>query len=211
MLKSNVFTKDDDWNLQGDWRMFFSSQPTHGLSTASPQDIDENMKFNLLRLYETVYRHLGNRFFIGAGVHIDWHFRVKDNFEDDFASDTLTPYYTYNAKNGFNDESSSSVGYSLDALYDNRDNGINTKKGVFVQVSYRIFPQWLGSSRSWQQLWTDVRVYQPMDQKKRHILGLWLWQNSVIKGASPYLDLPAIGWGCLRSFRQGIYTRSFPW
>lgn len=33
LFKSNVFLKDDSWNLKGDWRLFFSSQKTYGLGT----------------------------------------------------------------------------------------------------------------------------------------------------------------------------------
>ncbi len=89
-VKSNVFLKDDSWNLLGDWRYFITSQPTFGLGTgpsssklayndyseipAQVYDIPEFndasfingvedaqlMKFNYLRIHQTALKRMAD-------------------------------------------------------------------------------------------------------------------------------------------------------
>jgi hypothetical protein len=71
-IRTNIFTKRDSWNLQGDWRILFFSQPTYGLGIYTgtlpatiiagrlqhtvPVSQLQPMKFNYVRVYQNFYK-----------------------------------------------------------------------------------------------------------------------------------------------------------
>jgi outer membrane protein assembly factor BamA len=186
VVRSNVFSSKNRIKLEGDWRYLDTSQPTYGLGPALPVSARANMDFNLLRLYETVYLGVARGTFVGVGYHLDRHFDIIDLD----AALRPTPFLEYNG--GRTVTSTTSSGFSLDALYDTRDNPINPTRGALVAGRLAISPTWLGSDTSWQSLQGEARLYPILSRQHRQILALWAfaWLSF---GHAPYLDLPAIG------------------
>jgi len=230
-IKSNVFTKGDQWNLLGDWRFFSTSQPTYGLGTG-PQsarlassgfeyddgklsdgiDGAQMMEFNYLRFHETALRKIGDtRFFAGLGYHLDYHYNIKDQLLDlDTVPPTITSHYAYSEKYGFDPEGYVSSGISINGIYDSRDNAINPYDGRYAFVSLRMNPEFLGSAKGSTMLWLEYRDYFNLSQERpRHLIGLWTYGNFVTSGNVPYLDLPAVGWDQFgrsgRAYPQGRF------
>ncbi|MFV0521599.1 MAG: BamA/TamA family outer membrane protein [Mangrovibacterium sp.] len=222
-IKSNVFTKDDGWNLLGDWRYFATSQPTYGLGTGPSSSklayndhpgkmprygVDINpvdgeaqlMNFNYVRFHETALKRIGDsRFFTGIGYHLDIHSKIDDkslDLDDSDGSVTLTSRYAYDVLNkGFDADKTILSGVSLNALYDSRDNPINPTSGRYAYINFRMNPEFLGSSKGSSMLWVEYRDYFRLSKARpRHLLGIWTYGNFVTSGDVPYLDLPAIGW-----------------
>lgn len=231
LIKSNIVLKNDSWILKGDWRVFFSSAPTYGLGTgpqsAKPvgtgieyaDDIfskaipdSQMMEFDLIRFHETVMKKIGDsRFFIGLGYHLDYHYNIKDNLLDlDTNPPVITSHYIYSVTNGFDPERYFLSGISLNALFDSRDNPVFPTNGRYAFISWRLNPEFLGSSTNSTLLWLEYRDYFNLSRKRpRHLIGIWTYGNFMTTGHVPYMDLPAVGWDQFgksgRAYTQGRF------
>ncbi len=210
-----------------DWRYFDTSQPTFGLGTGPQssklvssgveyedglftQEIDEAqfMAFKFIRLHQTALVRAGDsRVFYGLGYHYDKHYNINDKLLDLEADPpSATSHYLYSEKYGFNPEQYTLSGASLNLLFDSRDNTINPYDGWYAFARFKYNPDWLGSTKSSSELWTEFRDYFALSQTRdRHILGIWLYGNFNLSGELPYLDLPALGWD-----QYGRSGRAYP-
>jgi hypothetical protein len=227
-LKSNAYLSADSWILLTDIRYFITSQPTYGLgtgpSTAKPigQGIEypdgifstpipdaQMMEFNYLRFHETVLKRLKESFFYaGIGIHYDLHSKIDDNLLS--LPDTITSHYAYSFAKGFDPEKYTTSGFSLNGIYDSRDNAINPYSGRYAYLSLRINPEFLASTKSSSILWYEYRDYLNFNENRpRHMLAFWTYGWFVTSGDVPYLDLPGVGWDQFgrsgRAYTQGRF------
>ncbi len=229
--KTNVFLADDSWNLLGDWRFFITSQPTYGLGTgpqsgkpigtgieyeddvfSTPIPDGQMMNFNYLRFHETVLkRYRDSRFFAGIGYHLDVHYDIEDNLLDLEADpEVITSHYAYSTIKGFDPESYTLSGVSLNLLYDSRDNAVNPYSGCYAFANLRVNPEFLGSDQSSSILWLEYRNYLNLNKDRpRHLIGFWTYGWFVTSGDVPYMDLPGVGWDQFgrsgRAYTQGRF------
>jgi outer membrane protein assembly factor BamA len=192
-VKTNQFAFGDRLFLNGDWRYFVISETTYGLGS-SIRTAGQSLRYALTRIHETASFKLVRNFFAGIGIHYDHQFHIDDKTVD--AGDTAKSYhYQYSIRNGFNPRQNTTSGYSLNLLFDNRDNPINAYKGYYININYRINETAFGSEKNSSILLTEYRSFFSLDgEKRRHILALWLYGNYLISGNLPYLMLPAIGY-----------------
>lgn len=226
--KTNVFTRDNAWNLLGDWRFFVTSQPTYGLGTGpqsakpigtgitfgdnpyEPIEDAQMMNFNYLRLHETFMKNIeGTSFYVGLGYHLDYHYNIDDNLLN-LDSNVVTSHYAYSKAHDFDPEKYTLSGVSVNLLYDSRDNAINPYKGRYAFANLRMNPKWMGSSQSSSILWLEYRDYIHLSKTRpRHLIGFWGYGWFVTGGDVPYLDLPAVGWDQFgrsgRAYTQGRF------
>jgi outer membrane protein assembly factor BamA len=189
--KFDVSTADNDWVLHGDNRVYLTSQDTYGLGTTTVPEDAINTKYNFLRFYETAYRRVYRRLFLGAGMLYNLHSSVTPDEEFESAWPD-SPYVTYSQARGFDPDSQSSAGASVSVLLDSRDSAINPSRGFFTGVEYQAFFEgFLGGTSSWQQLNVETRTYFRLSADARHRLAVWLFGNLVTGGEAPYFDLPA--------------------
>lgn len=200
-FKSNVVLPRNSWVLQGDWRFLDTNQPTYGLGPIQPGQTQYPIDFTLYRLYQTASRRIGGSpMSIGIGYRFDYYNDIRDIRADNGES---TPYTEYS---GGAPGLSRASGFSLDLVFDTRDNAINARRGIYWNGSYQFFNRSLGSDGDYQVMWSDFRVYKSLPAASRHALAGWtyLWFTS---GTVPYLHLPAIGWDTYgrsgRGFLQG--------
>ncbi len=192
-VKSNLFAFGNRLFLNGDWRYFVISETTYGLGSSVNTE-GQSLRYGLSRIHETASFKLASNLFAGIGIHFDNQFDIDDRTAD--AGDTATSYhYQYSIRHGFNPGHYATSGYSLNLLFDNRDNPINAYKGYYINVNYRINETSFGSIKKSAILLTEYRSFFPLDgEKRRHILALWLYGNYLTSGNLPYLMLPAIGY-----------------
>ena len=217
LFKTNVFLKNDSWNLKGDWRLFLSSQPTYGLGTG-PQSAkpvgttgieyapglygnaikgEQMMSFNLIRFHDNALRRIGDtRFFTGLGYQLDYYFKIEDNLLDTtLLTPTITSHYAYSIEEGFNPNHNTLSGITVNALYDSRDNTVFPVHGQYAYASWRLNPEFTGSDKNSSILWLEYRNYFNLSKTRpRHLIGLWTYASMVTSGKVPYMDLPALGW-----------------
>jgi hypothetical protein len=227
-FRSNAFTAGDGYNLLTDIRFNLNSQPTYGLGSdihrgtivgddeevsESPYDkisSNEMMYFNNLRFYQTVQkRHKQTNFFYGIGYHLDIFWSIDDKQLDlDADPPNITHHYRYQTLKEMSTEKYTQSGLSLNATLDSRDNVVNPYVGQLAAISWRAFPEFLGSTESASQLWVEYRTYVNLVKSRpRNVLAFWTYGWFVTSGTSPYLALPAIGWDMFarsgRPFTQG--------
>ena len=211
--KSNVYTTDDRFFLQGDWRFYIYKAPTWGLGTNAPDtvnipshwswqgaDLEETdgaypMDYDYIKFHEIINYKVKKYFYAGAGYHLDLYTNIKDNLlELDTLPKQLTPHYLYSKLYDFNPEKYTLSGISLNLAYDSRDNLMNAYKGYYININYRYNPTFLGSDQNSSSLWLEFRTYVPLSKKTpRHLVAFWAYGNFLITGNQPYLTLMALG------------------
>lgn len=202
-MKNNVLLKNNKIFLSGDWRFYIFSQPNYGLGTniipRKPEDtfsidsIAQPMNYNYFKFHQAASWLVGENFYIGAGINVDWYSSIDDN-NLNIEAGQLTHHYNYSQKYGFNNLEYFVNGVSFNVVYDSRDNQINASKGWFANLNYRVNPSIFNDQEHSNVLYTEYRAFLPMGRKKNHILAFWGYGQFVTRGKVPYLNLPAIGW-----------------
>jgi hypothetical protein len=211
-VKPNIYTKDNQFYLQGDYRFYIYSQPTYGLGTNSPDtgnvpsgiswmgegaggDPLFPMEFNFVKINQIVNKRLVGKLYAGIGYNLDYYYSIKDTSYKELPDDTLdTPHHFYSAKYSFSTDNYMLSGVSLNVVYDTRDNMINPYKGIYANINYRINTTWLGSDQGSSSLWLEFRTYVGLSKKtQRNVLAFWAFGNFNLAGTQPYLTLPALG------------------
>jgi outer membrane protein assembly factor BamA len=189
--KFDVSTSGNTWVLHGDNRIYFTSQDTYGLGTSTTPEDQINAKYTFLRFYETGYRRVYKRLYLGGGLLYNIHNDVKGG-EGSEAAWPESPYVAYSKARGFPLDSQTSAGFSASALVDTRDSAINPSGGFYAATEFQVFFEgFLGGTSAWQQLNVDTRTYLRLSADARHRLGVWAFGNFVTGGEAPYFDLPA--------------------
>lgn len=211
--KSNIYTKGDRFFLQGDWRYYIYNTPTWGLGTNAPDSLEVSdnlnwqgagleeiedgypMSFNYLKFHEILNYKVAESRYIGIGYHLDRYTKIEDeNLQLETEPYELTPHYLYSELYGFDEKEYTLSGVSLNLVYDSRDNLMNPYKGSYVNINYRVNPEFLGSSSNSSTLWLEYRTFLPLSEKTpRHLIGFWFLGNFMVSGRMPYMTLMALG------------------
>lgn len=212
-VKHNIYTKENNFFLQGDWKFYIYSQPTYGLGTNSPDTvgIPNNiswmgegtdsvifpMKFNFIKFHEIFNMKIIGELYGGVGYHLDHYYSINDEYykqATDSTPEMITPHSYYSNRVNFGTKGYTVSGLSANFLYDTRDNQINPYKGIYANLNYRINPTFLGSSQNSSSLWLEFRTYVGLQKNKpRHLIGFWAFGEFTISGKVPYLTLPYLG------------------
>jgi outer membrane protein assembly factor BamA len=180
--KINSSALDNRRHFEGDNRLYWTSQKTYGLGTATAEGAAVDQKYDYFRLYETLYQRVAPNAYLGAGLLYSNHRDVRPGEGEAEAAWPSSPYVL------------SSAGVSLSALLDSRDGPINPSRGWYANLTYRaFFDGFLGGASNWQQLSYDGRTYLRLTPDARHKLAFWVSGDFVVAGTAPYLDLPATG------------------
>lgn len=226
-VRSNIFLSENSLILIGDWRYFLTSQPTYGLGSSSPNEVqldsyfpsnngvlwgEQQMDFTLIRFYEAVLKRISDtNFYLGIGYHLDIHSKIE-NFLTEEQGTPMGQFShdAYNLSHGFDTDSYTLSGLTLNAVYENRDVAVSPYEKNFAWVSYKVNPSFLGSDQSSSTLQVDYRHYFNLNsQRKRHLVGVWAYGNFLVSGNLPYMNLPSLGWDMFgrtgRGYAQGRF------
>ncbi len=198
-----IWLPNDKLVLKGDTRFMIYPQYTWGLGGNTHTDDKVLLQYNYLRVYQSLLKKIGRKFFLGAGYDLDFHF--NNSIESDSLPATI-PFFDY-AKE-YNQQTTSS-GPVLNFSIDRRRNSANPPRGAYVAIDYRFNLKSLGSTYDWQSVWIDARKYFSFSKRQQNILACWSYYWAVTHGHAPYLDLPSIGWDYYnrsgRGFEQNRY------
>jgi outer membrane protein assembly factor BamA len=188
---TTMFGGDDRWLVELDHRFQWTSQDTFGLGTATQSSSGELVRFDFIRLYQSMYLGVRPNLFVGAGLHFDRHADVEPS-EDLEPEWTQSAYYKYSVDHGLPLDSQSSAGPSIEVIWDSRDSFINPSRGWVARASYRaLFDAFLGGDSSWEKVTLDLRAYPPLSADRRHKLAMWAYADLVVDGVAPYFGLPS--------------------
>jgi len=200
-IQTNIWTRNNKYNLLGDWRYYKYPQSTYGLGSLTTTDEANLVDYSYVRFYQTVLRSIGHNMFVGGGYMLDYHWNIT---EQGNADGTVSDFDKY----GFTHTSVSS-GLSLNFLYDDRKNSINPEKGLYVNTSLRNNFTFLGSDNNWESLLIDIRKYIQLSRSSGNVLALWSYSSFGISGSAPYLDLPSNGWDTYNNTGRGYIQGRF--
>jgi hypothetical protein len=187
-VQTSIWTKNNKFNFVGDYRYFKYPQSTFGLGTNSNINDEVPMDYSFVRFYETAMKRITGNFYAGAGYIVDDHW----NISYDVPEQNTNPHPGF----AFYGRARKSVasGFTLNALYDSRDNGINPSSGTYANVVFRTSIKDLGSTNQWQSLIIDIRKYIRFPEGSQNVLALWSYDWLILNGRPSYLDLPSTGW-----------------
>jgi outer membrane protein assembly factor BamA len=224
-LKFDRYLPGNKWHISGDNRLLFFNQDTYGLGIYGLKnqtytlgfnggeqisDSAQPMKFNYLRLYETVLREFAKHWYAGIGIMIDDNFKINDQSLRLDSPVHLTSHYNYSKAFGFDTAHYSANGLSLQLMYDGRDNPIEPFKGNYFNLAFRSNTIAFGSTQSSTMLYYEYRTYFGLKKSvPRDVLAFWLWGVSVTSGRMPYLELPAITWDTYNRSGRGYIQGRF--
>ncbi len=211
-IKSNLYTAENKFFFSGDWRYYKFSETTYGLGTNSPEGIEldpswafqgillgneqgYSMRYDYFMFHEIANMKVFDNFYLGLGYHLDAYKNIEDlDLKLDSIPPQLTPHWSYSKFHGFDPKKYTMSGFSINAMYDSRDNQISAYKGYFARFNYQVNPTFLGSSQNSSQLWTEFRTYIGLSKNTpRHLIAFWYFGNFLVSGEQPYLTLMAIG------------------
>lgn len=192
-FKSDIYTKNNDWYIEGDWRLSLTSQPTFGIGTATPSSNEQNLKFDLLRLYEKVSKRIAGNFYLGGGIYFDRFSHIKT--ENDEEAEVYPNYHNeYNKKYNYDTTAYNHISFGLLAEFDSRDNIVNTYKGVYLKLRYTFNQKLLVGDAIWQGAGFEGRAFTSFGKINKHVFAGWVYGEFIVNGNPSYLNLPAIGW-----------------
>jgi hypothetical protein len=200
-VQSNIWSKNNKYNFVGDYRFYYYPQSTFGLGSSSNIKNENPMNYYYFKFYETVLRHITGNFYAGAGYIIDDHWGISDEGN---LNGTESDYSKYGKT-----ANSIASGFTLNASYDSRDNGINPSKGAYLTLQYRDNYKFLGSTSPWRSLIIDIRKYYKFPASSDNVIALWSYDWLVLSGRPEYLDLPSTQWDASSATGRGYIQGRF--
>ena len=200
-VQSNIWTRDNKYNIVGDWRISKYPQDTYGLGGNNSLDSADLINYSYFRIYQTILRRINNNFYAGVGYNLDYHWDISENGYADNRESDFAKYPASGSK-------TVSSGLSLNLLYDSRDNPVNPSGGEYANIVLRNNFTFLGSDQNWQSLLVDMRKYFPLGHSG-NVLAFWSYDWLVLKGTPPYLDLPSTSWDTYTNTGRGYIQGRF--
>jgi outer membrane protein assembly factor BamA len=201
-LQSDIWTKDNSFNIITDWRYMSYPSTTFGLGGHSLLSNGYTINFNYLKIHQTILRQVRRNFYAGLGIYYDHFWDVEEvnppaGMVTSFQRYGLTPTVT-------------AVGPAFRLLYDSRLNQVNPLQGFYGSLVYHPSFTFMGSDNNWQSLLIELRKYFPLGRGGHNTLALWSYNWLTLgPGKPPYLLLPSTGWDDFyntgRGYIQGRY------
>ena len=201
-MRTNIWLKNNSWNLIGDWRFMKYPQNTYGLGGGTTTSNKDLIIYNYIKIYESAVKNVYSKLYAGGGINIDYFYDIDDNWN----KPSTDPFKSYGVGTG---NKSLSTGLNASLLWDDRKNTINPEKGSYLNLVYRFYPSILGNSSGWASVYADFRKYFCVSPKKKNILALWFLYWGVPKGEAPYLLLPSNAWDSYCNTSRGYIQGRF--
>ncbi len=182
-ITTNVWSRNNRFNLVGDWRIEHYPQETYGLGIHTERSNNIKLDYSYLRFYQSLLARVAPNMYAGLGYAFDRHYNITSRYGN--SELTSISDYPFGVAG-----SSVSSGPRLSLLYDNRPNAINPARGFFADIEARAALTALGSSQAYQSVLIDVRKYIQLPGQAGNILALWSYNVLTLNGNPPYLDLP---------------------
>lgn len=182
-VQSNIWSSRNDYNFLGNWVYFKFPEMTYGLGGHTSDASADQLDYHLVLLRQSILRKITTDLYAGIGYNLDYHWGIT---EGGLSGGEISDFQRYGKT-----AKSVSSGFTLNVLYDSRQNPINPPSGYYAAFVYRNNSEFLGSDGKWQSIILDLRRYYPTTADHRNVLAFWSYDWFVLHGNPPYLDLPA--------------------
>ncbi len=199
-FKSDIYTNQNKWNIQGDTRFSLYPEYVYNYNNVTNETGKLPVTYKYIRFYQTVLKRIRPYFLIGLGYNLDYHIGIQSLVDTiPFSKFTGYEHGTMPNTNSF------SSGITFNLLYDLRNNSINPVPGYYFNFIYRVNPSYLGNgNNSWESVYLDARKYFALKGNKKHLFASWFYIWSALNNSLPYLDLPGIGYEPNQRSGRGI-------
>jgi hypothetical protein len=174
-----VFTRSERFFLKGDMRFRIYPDRFYGVGNNSPQSNMEVYDYKLFNLRASGMKKLKDNLFAGATFHLNRSFDFHHDPSGILGNGSVT---------GFN--GGTNVGMGALLIYDSRDNVLNSRKGIFLEMSSLFYSRLYGSSFNYQVFQLEFCKYWLL--KPKHVLALQ-FRNRMSFGEVPFLELSMVG------------------
>jgi hypothetical protein len=198
--RSEIWADKNKFKLVSDLRFEKYPTDTYGLGTFTTFATDNDISFNYLRVYETLLKKISNNFYGGLGYNLDYHYGITAAGNQ---NNTISDFTKYGQPSA-----STSSGFNLDFLYDNRKNPLNPAGGTYANVVLRENSTVLGSNTNWQSILFDFRKYFKLSPNSSNVIAIWTIAQFT-NGYVPYLDLPSTGGDMYNNSGRGYAVGRF--
>jgi hypothetical protein len=200
-IVSTIWTRNNNFVFIGDARFYIYPQSTFGLGSNSNIADEDPMRYNLFRFSEVVLKRITGNFFLGGGYKLQQHWNITHSGS---LNNAPSDYETYGT-----DVRTTSSGFSLNALFDSRDNSVNASKGFYAAVQYYTYDRAFGSNNNWQSIVIDIRKYYRLPAGSDNVIAFWSYNWLTLSGKPPYLDLPSTSWDTYSTTGRGYIQSRF--
>jgi hypothetical protein len=175
----NVFTRNENYLFKGEIRYRNFPDRFYGIGNNSLKYNEEKYEYNLLSFKTLILKKVYPAVFLGVDYHFEKEYDFKYTPGGALETGTIT---------GYNGGIQSAVG--LVAIYDSRDNVINTYKGSILELSSYFYKPEIGSTFRFTFL---NALYQKFWQvKRKHIIAVQA-RGRYGYGQVPFLDMSNAG------------------
>ncbi len=200
-IVSSIWTNNNEWVFIGDSRFYIYPQSTYGLGSASNIQDEDPMRYDFVRISEIAMKSIGKDFYLGAGYRLQLYWDVTHEGPRNGAP---SDYVTYGPQSH-----TSSSGFTVNGLYDTRDNSVNASKGFYAAMQFFDARTFLGSTSDWESLVIDVRKYHRFPEGSKNVIAFWTYDWITLWGKPPYLDLPSTSWDPYSTTGRGYIQSRF--
>ena len=177
----NIFTKNENFLFKGEARYRNFPDRFYGIGNRTSKEQVEKYSYNLLSLKNLVLKKIRPSLFAGLDYHIEKEYGFTYTENGILESGTVRGY-------------KGSIGSALGlvALYDSRDNVINTYKGRSIELSSYFYRPAIGSTFPFTYLHLMYQDFFQIGRKKGQILAI----QAKIRygfGQVPFLDMSTAG------------------
>jgi hypothetical protein len=200
-IQTDIWSKNDKYNIITDWRYMKYPSTTFGLGGHSNFNNGYTIDFNYAKIHQTILRKVLKDFYAGLGFFYDYFWNVR---EVNPPPGVITDFQRYGLTNTV-----TASGIALRLLIDTRKNQITPDAGWYVNIVDRPNFTFMGSNSNWQSLLLEFRRYFNIPGNSKNVLAIWSYNWLTISGKPPYLLLPSTGWddfyNTARGYIQGRY------
>jgi outer membrane protein assembly factor BamA len=200
-VQTSIWTRNNQYNFLGDYRFLEYPSSIFGLGGRTDPNKDVTIDFNSIKLHQSVLRRIAPHLYGGLGLYLDYFWNIR-------AIDPLSKQVNQQFQHELGNKELN-FGPAFRALYDSRDNPMNSHQGSYINFVYHPSLKSWGSDSSYESILIDIRNFIPFPEGTRNTLAVWMMDWLSQSGRPPYLMLPSIGWdetyNTGRGYIQGRY------
>ena len=191
-----IFWPQERYILAGNLRVQSFPSLFFGLGPDTPKTNEEEFAYSQI-LFEPIFakKLLLPHLFLGGGFRYNKINKVE----------TITDGLLANSEQ-VGALGSTSAGLQLAMIYDNRDNLLNAKQGIYLQLTHGFYGKLLGGTQQFELTRFDFRYYTQPTNKSSSVLAFQV-QAQFSHNDTPLLELGRLGGDLtMRGYFEGRYT-----
>lgn len=175
----NIFTRNENYLLKGEFRYRTFPDRFYGIGNNSPKSNEEIYEYSLVSFKSLFLKKVYPSLFLGFDYHYEKEYGFKYTPQGVLENGSIT---------GYNGGVQSAIG--LVGVFDSRDNVISAYKGSLLEVSSYFYRKPIGSTFNFTYLNVLYQKYWKI--KSKQVLALQAKARYGF-GDVPFLDLSAVG------------------